>query len=57
MRLGPLAEIREPGTNGFESRPRSAATTFAAAAEPPMSVDSGELQVEATVEVTFLLER
>jgi uncharacterized protein len=56
LRLGSLAEIREPGTRGPEVRPLSASRMLAAAAEAPINVDPGELQVEATVEVTFLLE-
>jgi hypothetical protein len=56
LRLGALAEIREPGTRGYEARPLSAGRVLAAAAEPPINVDPGELQVEANVEVTFLLE-
>ena len=56
LRLGSLVEIREPGTRGLAARPLSAGRVLAAAAEPPINVDPGELQVEATVEVTFLLE-
>ena len=56
LRLGSLAEIREPGTRRVEHRPLSASRVLAASAEPPINVDPGELQVEATVEVTFLLE-
>jgi uncharacterized protein YggE len=56
LRLGSLAEIREPGGRGFDARPLSAGRGFAAAAEPPINVDPGELQVEAVVEVTFHLE-
>jgi hypothetical protein len=56
LRLGSLAEIREPGSRGADGRPLAAGRVLAPATEPPISVDSGEVQVEATVEVTFLLE-
>jgi uncharacterized protein len=56
LRLGSLAEIREPGTRAADGRVVPVARALAAPAEPPISLDSGELQVEATVEVTFLLE-
>jgi uncharacterized protein len=49
LALGPVAEIKEPPAGGSPLA-RASALTMA------IDVDPGELQVEAQVEVTFLLE-
>ena len=49
--LGAVAEIKEPPA-GASPLARASALTMSA----PIDVDAGELQVEAQVEVTFLLE-
>jgi uncharacterized protein len=58
-RLGPIMEIREPGT----SRPRmqhlelvDASVQEASATAPSLRVETGDLDVYASVEVTFGLE-
>jgi uncharacterized protein len=55
VRLGALKRVREPGLRpaprGFER-----ATLGAVADAPPIGVEPGELQVSASVDVTYLLE-
>jgi uncharacterized protein YggE len=54
LQLGAVAEIRESAT-GPVPMPRGRAMTLAAA-ETPIDVDPGELNVDAQVEVSFHLE-
>jgi hypothetical protein len=53
MRLGAVAEIREPAAGGASPMPRTMAL---AASESSIDVDPGELNVDAQVEVSFRLE-
>jgi uncharacterized protein YggE len=56
-RLGPVLEIREPGA-GIQPLPKGGgmlAMRTMAAESAPIDVDPGELDVEASVEVTFQL--
>jgi uncharacterized protein YggE len=53
MRLGGVTEIREPSDVGAAPMPRAMAL---AASETAIDVDPGELNVDARVEVSFLLE-
>jgi uncharacterized protein YggE len=56
LRLGPVAEVREPATGATPlPRPAAAGVLRAAAVEPAVDVDPGELSVESQVEVTFEL--
>lgn len=55
LRLGPVAEVREP-SGGTQPLPRPAGGVLRAMAEPALEVDPGELSVEARVEVTFELQ-
>jgi uncharacterized protein YggE len=60
LRLGPIVEIREPGTNRrAEDRLHHVAALSSdevMAASPSLRVESGDLDVYASVEVTFGLE-
>lgn len=55
MRVGSVAEIREASGGGAIPMPRARAMTLAAA-DTPIEVDPGELNVEAQVQVSFRLE-
>jgi uncharacterized protein YggE len=57
LRLGAVVEVREP-TAGVQPipRPGGALAMRAMAESAPIDVDAGELDVEASVEVTFALE-
>ena len=50
--LGDIVEVREPGTSPTSGRP----LTFAAIDHHEIPIDPGELDVRASVEVTFALE-
>jgi uncharacterized protein len=57
LHLGEVAEIREPAGGGIEPRPLVGPIALRAAApEPSLEVDPGELEVKAQVEVTFHLD-
>jgi uncharacterized protein len=58
LHLGDVAEIREPAGGGIEPRPLVGpiALRAAAAPEPSLEVDPGELEVKAQVDVTFHLD-
>jgi uncharacterized protein YggE len=56
LRLGEVAEIREPAGGGIEPVPPPRPIALRAAPEPSLEVDPGELQVNAVVEVTFQLD-
>jgi uncharacterized protein YggE len=57
LRLGSVLEVREPSA-GPVPMPRPAARAIAlSAADAPLEVDPGELEVHAQVEITFALER
>jgi uncharacterized protein YggE len=58
LALGPVLEVREPGA-GIQPLPKGGgvlAMRAMAAEAAPITVDPGELEVEATVEVTFRLD-
>lgn len=54
LRLGAVAEIREPSPFGAAPRTRMAPVAMAPGS-PPLDVDPGELSVDAQVEVTYHL--
>jgi uncharacterized protein YggE len=54
-RIGELIKLSEPDL-GFTALRRGGPRPMAAAAEPPMRLESGEQQVAAAIDVTFVLE-
>jgi uncharacterized protein len=56
LRLGAVADIREPAQGGIEPWPVARAVALGGAREPSLEVDPGELEVQAQVEVTFHLD-
>jgi uncharacterized protein YggE len=57
LHLGAVAEIRESAGGGIEPRPAAGPIALRAAApEPSLQIDPGELEVKTQVDVTFHLE-